>query len=164
MKFVLRHKHNQTPCDENYTAEIHMDGSFSVNWNGIVDGKNRLWSEESDDFELILARSGEKNILISTTPAPEDPDLDLEKLKEMLHAIQTLGLDPLIDYMKREGFDPEKGGIMIWPMGKVAFWPAGMQPYYIQVSNLVDDIQLIHREWYGEKCQAGIIKNETSIG
>ena len=147
MKFILRHKGTKEVCDENYYAEIHMNGSFSVIYLG-----NKIPKvKDNKDYELILVQLGKKHIMISATPDPEDPDLDLEKLKGIVQSLQDLGPDPLIAYMKREGFDPEKGGIMIWPVGRPGFWPAGMQPYYIQVSNLVDDIQLIHRDWYGAK-------------
>ena len=74
------------------------------------------------------------NTTIGTmTSAP----LTIETLKEVAAKIAALGEEPIRAYMKREGFDPERGGLLVMPDGmRGQFGPYGA-PAYVKFSKIV---------------------------
>ena len=51
----------------------------------------------------------------TTTSAQLDEPLTIEKVKEAVAKLKALGPEPIGEYMRKQGFPPEKGGLMILP-------------------------------------------------
>ena len=69
---------------------------------------------------------------------------DVSILKEIMDVVKKLPPDPIVEYMKKEGFDPDQGCILMWP-GKIpGFWGEYGPPRYIKVSNHITEPHMIN--------------------
>ena len=68
-----------------------------------------------------------------TVPTSEPEPLTLDKLKEAKAAIDAICADdPLADYMREKGFDPDEGCLLMMPgpdFDKLEAGPCGVPPY-----------------------------------
>lgn len=75
----------------------------------------------------------------ATTGTTTSETLTVEVLKDAMKRIGALTADPILVYMKREGFDPEAGGLMILPESlRDHFGPWGA-PRYVKFSKIIDE-------------------------
>lgn len=67
---------------------------------------------------------------------------DTITVEKMMEAIKKIPIDPVVEYMRKKGFDPDKGGRLIWPVSRQGFWEEDCRPNYVMVCD-VNDIFMI---------------------
>lgn len=75
------------------------------------------------------------NLPISTATINSDDSVSFDDLKE---ALQCLGADPLAEWMKEQGFDPEDDCLLILPSSINLDWGPMGPPKYVFFSNILD--------------------------
>lgn len=63
--------------------------------------------------------------------------MTLEKLNESMEALKALGEDPLKVYMRKKGFDPDKGCKLVLPESTREMFEPWGPPTFVHLSDLV---------------------------
>jgi len=73
--------------------------------------------------------------------------LTLEKLQEAAELIKNLPPEPIKEWMLKNGFDPDKGDVVLWPSGDAdVFGPLG-PPYYVKLSKFIREPYAAKTQW-----------------
>jgi hypothetical protein len=98
--------------------------------------KDNFWNE-LENFGLELFDASAANPASTSTSDISGQDLTLERVMEAKRLLDEIK-DPLAEYMREKGFDPDKGDMIVLPENMRNIFDGLPLPSYARVSKLVD--------------------------
>lgn len=87
--------------------------------------------------EDSTASNSTRLLSASTATSSGGETLNMDKLHEAMDLIKTLPPEPIKEWMLKNGFDPDKGDVVVWPSGDAnVFEPLG-PPEYVKLSRVI---------------------------